>query len=269
MIPLLLAALIQAQPAAPAAAPTPTPPPAPEVVFALVAKTSAFAADSGRTALRATATKPAQVPGIDDRGYFVEFQWTDKAGAAHTGVAVMAHGTVREVPWLVRGDGEWGLVQVMEDKTVPAVVDELKRTRIAANEAVAVGDIRTIISGEMVFMGLTNGAYGDIRCLKRPADCITGVPAEQMLEDAFFVAEKKGYRRKFHGGARVDSPKAKGSPSPFVKTFAYTAVPIVPGETGVRGFCGDHTGRICVTTDGSDPPVTGGSCATPCTELKK
>ena len=281
MIPLLLAALIIAPPSpapSPAAAPSPvvvrpsvepvTPPPAPEVVFGLVTQTAAFSADSGRSALRATPTVPAQVPGVDDKGYFVEFQWTDKAGAAQTGVAVMAHRTVRGVPWLVQGEGEWGLVQVMEGKTVPGVVDELKRTRLAANEAMAVNDLRTLITGEMLFMSLADGAYGRLECLHRPSDCILGIPEEQMLEHAYLAADRNGYRRKFHAGQAVTNAKAKGAPSLFVKTFAITATPLVPGETGVRSFCGDHTGRVCVSPNATPPAVSGGECPTPCTELK-
>jgi hypothetical protein len=51
-----------------------------------------------------------------------------------------------------------------------------------------------------------------------------------------------------------------------VKTFAYTAVPTNRGETGMRSYCGDHTGRGCVVEDGSAPPVVDGLC-TPCKEL--
>lgn len=285
MIPLLLAALIAAPPSpapSPAASPAPaaspivvrpsvepvTPPPAPEVVFALVKQTAAFSSASGRTGLKATPTVPAQVPGVDDKGYFVEFQWTDKGGAAQTGVAVLAHRTVREVPWLVKGDGDWGLVQVMEGKTLPAVVDELKRTRIAANEAMAVKDLKTLITGEMLFMSLADGAYGRLECLNRPSDCIVGIPEEQMLERSYLAAERNGYRRAFHAGDAVTNAKAKGSPSLFVKTFAITASPLVPGESGVRSFCGDHTGRVCVSPNATPPPVTGGACPATCTELK-
>lgn len=247
----------------------PTPPPVPEVVLGLVRKTTAFSAESGRTALRATPTAPARIPGIDDKGYFVEIQWTDKAGAAQSGVAVLAHATVLEVPWIVKPEGaeEWGLVQVMEGKSVPTLVDELKRTRIAANEAMAVTDLRTLMTAETLFMSLTMGSYGEYRCLHRPADCIKDIPEEPMLDKSYLAIERNGYRRKFHAGEKVtDNPRGKGIP--YLKTYAFTTVPIVPGETGVRSFCGDHTGRVCVITDGSQPAVTGGSCANPCTELK-
>ena len=252
----------------PAATPIPMPPPTSEEVLAVVKQAPLFAADSGRTDLKADAARRLPVPGVGDMGYFVEIGWTDKDGGAHTGVAVVAHEEVQDVPWMVKWR-PWGLVQVLEDKTVEGVVGELKRARLAANEAVAVGDIRTIYTAENLFMAVTNGAYGLLRCLNVPADCIEGIPGEKLLEKSLTTAtEKNGYRRKFHAGARVPHAKAKGKPSPFVKTYAYTAVPIVPGETGTRGFCGDNLGRICVSADGTAPPVAGGLCVTPCTELK-
>jgi hypothetical protein len=287
MIPLALALLLQAQPAASpsaaaSAAPSPapaapvvvrpsvepvTPPPVPDVVLGLVRKTTAFAPESGRAALRARPTAPAFIPGIDDKGYFVEIEWTEKDGTAKHGVAVLAHKVVQEVPWTVKPEGDWGLVQVMEGKTIPGVVDEIKRTRIAANEAMAVNDLRTLITGEMLFMSLAEGAYGEFKCLNRPSDCIVGIPEEQMLDKSYLATDRNGYRRRFHGGEAVTNAKAKNTPSGFVKTFAFTAVPITPGETGIRSFCGDHTGKVCVRTDGSEPPVKGGACALPCTEL--
>jgi prepilin-type N-terminal cleavage/methylation domain-containing protein len=37
----------------------------------------------------------------------------------------------------------------------------------------------------------------------------------------------------------------------------YWATPAVQGKTGVRGFGGDYTGRICFTTDGTIPNMAG------------
>jgi hypothetical protein len=53
-------------------------------------------------------------------------------------------------------------------------------------------------------------------------------------------------------------------------SFAYIAVPEEPGETGVRGFCGDSTFLICFTPDGREPRVTpGGKCdLATCQELQ-
>ena len=56
---------------------------------------------------------------------------------------------------------------------------------------------------------------------------------------------REGYTRRFVGGS---------------ESFAYIAIPEIPMKTGVRGFCGDSTARICFTRDGSAPPVVDGRC---------
>jgi len=43
-------------------------------------------------------------------------------------------------------------------------------------------------------------------------------------------------------------------------TYAYVAVPMNRGQTGVRGFCGDANGIVCFTPDGSEPEVADGAC---------
>jgi hypothetical protein len=43
--------------------------------------------------------------------------------------------------------------------------------------------------------------------------------------------------------------------------------PASQGITGVRAFCGDSTGRICFTADGSEPEVVNGSCSPDCLAL--
>jgi hypothetical protein len=53
-----------------------------------------------------------------------------------------------------------------------------------------------------------------------------------------------------------------------LKSFAIVAVPVAPSKTGNRGFCGDSTGRICTTSDGSAPPVQDGLCPSGCMELE-
>ena len=250
----------------PAPAPSPVLPPTADAIVALVKQAPAFAAETGRTAVAATPEKRLAVPGVGDLGLFVEVQWKDRDGTARQGLAVVAHHTVQDVPWMVRAE-PWGLVQVVEGQTIEGARIDLNRPRMIDNESAAVNDIRTIYSAQMLFMAVADGAYGDLRCLNVPADCITEIPGEKLLEkDLTVAAEKNGYRRKFHGGARVKSAKAKGSPSPFFKTFAYTAVPTTRGETGMRSYCGDSTGRVCVVEDGSEPKVVGGLC-TPCTEL--
>ena len=263
---VLILAFFQS-PASPA---TPTVPaitaPAPEAVLPLITRVPAFAAASGRKDLKLT-QKTVAAPGSEGKAYFVEFQWADAKGAAHSGVAVVAHKSLASQvqKWLVEGD-PWGVADVVEDKTWDDLASDLKRARLAANEAVAVGDIRTIISSEYAFQSTSSGGFGPLRCLSRPVECVPAYKGPIFLDPALTDAtEKNGYRRQFQPGP---SASADGKPSPLLKAFAYTAVPLVPGESGQRSFCGDSTGRICALMDGSTPEVKAGECAASCPTLK-
>ena len=83
------------------------------------------------------------------------------------------------------------------------------------------------------------------------------------LLNALFGQEfAKVNRRTFHPGPRVEPSPAKASPSSLM-AFAYVATPAVPGQTGVRTFCGDASGRICYATGVVVPEL--GVCPKECT----
>lgn len=95
----------------------------------------------------------------------------------------------------------------------------LLRSRIAANEAAAILDIRDALAGGAV-----------------------GIPIQCPSPPTSFTSTKSGYVRGCTAGV-------------------YWAIPAAEGKTGMRGFGGDATGRICFTTDGSIPKMTG-ACET-------
>ena len=51
------------------------------------------------------------------------------------------------------------------------------------------------------------------------------------------------------------------------RRFAYTATPLQPGETGIRMFCADSSGRLASTTEGAASPIVDGLCAPGATTL--
>ncbi|MCG6922586.1 MAG: hypothetical protein LJF15_16090 [Acidobacteria bacterium] len=134
----------------------------------------------------------------------------------------------------------------------------------ARSESSVIGDIRTVISAQAAY-GAQNGGYADgaLGCLVRPSSCIPGYGGDQAsLLDAPIatLVEKRGYTRSFHPGPRPDQIPSSSSPT-SVTTWAYTAVPVDPGYTGVRGFCGDSNGDLCFTVDGTAPPLRAdGTC---------
>jgi type IV pilus assembly protein PilA len=123
-------------------------------------------------------------------------------------------------------------------------IPSLLRARVSANEAGAIGDTRTIISGEAAYQSANSGFYGQLTCLSTPSTCIAGYPANSpTFLDASLATggavTKQGYTRTF----TVQSAAA-GSPTGAVDTFCYQASPAVAGKTGVRSFGGDSSGVI-------------------------
>ncbi len=131
-------------------------------------------------------------------------------------------------------------------------IPSLLRARITANEAAAIGDIRTFISAEAAYQASANGVYGPPECLAKPADCIPSYQGPSFIDaELASLRPKTGYKRSFVPGP----PRGSG-----LEAFAVVLEPMSPGRTGVRAFCGDMTGVICSTTSGRGPQTRDGSC---------
>lgn len=150
---------------------------------------------------------------------------------------------------------------------------KLDPEQIRARERMVLLDVRTLVMAARQYAA-ANGSFADeLRCLGRPEVCISGYPkdAPSFIDPSYdFLRTRLGYVRQFHPGPRADDEQirqARASPT-SLRAFAYTAVPEKAGETGFRGFCGDSTGRLCFTSNGSPPPVKDGRCTTPCQPLK-
>jgi len=146
-------------------------------------------------------------------------------------------------------------------------IPSLLRARVSANEAATVGDIRTVISAQAAYQS-SNGSWyeGKFQCLNSPfAGCIpnypTGSPTFLDSQLASLQA-KSGYVRSFAPGAPPQATALNlniSSPG-SVTSYVYSATPVSQGQTGVRGFGGDHSGVLCFSTTGL-PPVTVGTIA--------
>lgn len=149
------------------------------------------------------------------------------------------------------------LVTVMVIGIIAAIaVPGLLRARMAGNEASAIGRIRATISAETAYAGVNRGLYGSLDCLASPSTCMPGYSGNRFIDPSLRETERLGYRFTFHpypgtvGETRLTD----------LQGFAVVAVPIRPGNTGTRAFCGDVTGTVCFTYDGSRPDVNGGTC---------
>jgi type IV pilus assembly protein PilA len=129
-------------------------------------------------------------------------------------------------------------------------IPSLLRARVSANESTGVGDTRTVISGEAAFEG-SIGKYGPLTCLLSPsnAGCAAGYPqtAPTFLDEAIaLLVNKTGYARSFSTG----QPDTALAAPAGIATYCYDASPVTVGQTGVRAFGGDQSGRICMDPGG-------------------
>jgi type IV pilus assembly protein PilA len=121
-------------------------------------------------------------------------------------------------------------------------IPNLLRARIAANEASAVGSVRTLNTAEITYLTKYEHGYGSLEQLSEPAGGCKGEgTAEQacLIDQTLASGQKHGYRFE------VTMTQENGEPGYFI-----SAVPTQPGTTGQRSFCSDQTGVIRYETQG-------------------
>jgi len=148
-------------------------------------------------------------------------------------------------------------------------IPSLLRARVSANEAGAIGDSRTVVSGEAAYQSANSGFYGAITCLSVPSNaaCIPNysAAAPTFLDGSITgLGTKQGYTRTFGSTAAAGAPTA-GS----ISIFCYGSQPAVANKTGVRSFGADDSGVVGAT---NDPAVAccsaAGAMIPTCTALK-
>ena len=138
-------------------------------------------------------------------------------------------------------------------------IPALLRARLSANESATVGDVRTVLSAQSAYHSANGGFYdGALSCLSAPATagCLPNYPpgGPAFLDSNLgALLPKSGYNRMFGGSLPpVLHPNISQT---SVTAFKYDAIPSIQAQSGIRGFAGDHSGRICATPNGSIVPA--------------
>jgi type IV pilus assembly protein PilA len=148
-------------------------------------------------------------------------------------------------------------------------IPNLLRSKMAANEASAVGSLRTIVTANVTY----NSTYGvgfanTLAMLGGPTGVAATCNAAELLDQvlagtnpASATPQKSGYQFQYFPGA-VAATIPAGSPctAGWADGFAVTAMPIAPGTTGQSSFCVDASGVIRKDPTGAAPAVAGGLC---------
>jgi len=129
---------------------------------------------------------------------FIEFKFTD-GGTTRTAVGFAAPSSV-----MANNKGKaisehrgWALARVLEDKTLDDVIEGFRLARTSANEAAAVGRLRSVVSGQIAFSSANDGFFSTPECLVEDAKCLLPGPGRGMAflnpGDAA-LGERSGYR---------------------------------------------------------------------------
>ena len=150
-------------------------------------------------------------------------------------------------------------------------IPSLLRARVSANESATLGDIRTLISAQAAYQSANSGFYdSNLACLTQPSvGCIPSYPsiAPTFLDSQLASQNSKsGYNRSFSFG--LTSTNVPTASTTSTSVYAYDATPVVVGQTGVRGFAADSSGRICFTTNGVSVGTTAGTLPANCQDLR-
>jgi type IV pilus assembly protein PilA len=132
-------------------------------------------------------------------------------------------------------------------------IPNLLRSRMAANEASAVGSLRTLNTAEVTYsttypaQGFAAlGSLGGSATVCASSTGATSTTACLIDSVLATTAVKSGYN--------FASSNLTGAP--VVVTYTMTALPTVPGQSGQRAFCSDQSGVIRYNAGGTACSVT-------------
>jgi type IV pilus assembly protein PilA len=134
-------------------------------------------------------------------------------------------------------------------------IPNLLRSRMAANEASAVGAVRTMVTSQVTFSTTWGVGYANgLGILGGAVGCVASATTGCLIDPVMTTGIKSGYN--FNTGA---AGGAGTTASPYT-SFGTEAYPITVGSTGQRGFCSDESGVLRYNTDGTAVGVTDTAC---------
>ena len=128
-------------------------------------------------------------------------------------------------------------------------IPNLLRSRMAANEASAVGSLRTINTAEVTFSTTYPSiGFATLAALGGAAPCTTATSTSACLIDDVLSTQgvKSGYNFAI----------TNLTGAPVIVTYSSTAVPTVVGQSGPRGFFSDQSGVIRYDPTGAAPTAS-------------
>jgi prepilin-type N-terminal cleavage/methylation domain-containing protein len=125
-------------------------------------------------------------------------------------------------------------------------IPNLLRSRIAANEASAVGSVRVMNTATSSYSSTYgNGFPPSLAAMgsNTPPSAKASCDEAQLVDNVLTLGTKDGYKFAYVMG-NVNVTKPAGCTNAGGNSYLVTAVPQSVGQTGQRSFCSDHSGVI-------------------------
>jgi type IV pilus assembly protein PilA len=125
-------------------------------------------------------------------------------------------------------------------------IPNLLRSRMAANEASAVGSVRTINTSAVEYQAIYGAGFPGSLKVIGTTGATTNCNNAQLIDSVLTSGTKSGYKLEIVPGAVPVPPTTvpQGCTGGFSDGYVVTAIPITVGTTGQRAFCSDATGVI-------------------------
>ena len=135
-------------------------------------------------------------------------------------------------------------------------IPNLMRSRMAANEASAVGSLRTINTAEVTYWTFYGTGYAPLANLGGVAvPCVAAAANACLIDNILSGGAKQGYN------IATPVPGALGTVAAPNVQFVSNAVPTAPGSSGQSSFCSDMSGVIRKDPTGAVVAATVAACA--------
>ena len=124
-------------------------------------------------------------------------------------------------------------------------IPNLLRARMAANEASAVGSVRTLTTSNVTYNSTWgNGFAPSLAVLGGVAGGAATCDVALLIDNTLAsTGQKSGYSVSYFVGS-PNLAAAPGCANPGGNTFAFTALPVNPGTTGQSSFCAAEDGVV-------------------------
>lgn len=140
-------------------------------------------------------------------------------------------------------------------------IPNLNKQRMVANEASAIGSLRTLITqAQTYFATYGNGFPPNLASLgPAPAGAAAGCNNADLVDSVLASGQKSGYSFIYAGADPMASP-APSCANPGFNSFTINADPLIRGKTGQRSFFTDQSGTIHFNAmqpaTVTDPPIS-------------